>query len=178
MAMRARNALGRQACATVLRTLSTARAHVSTSALPRAASVRSALPGLGGGWAARPLVGRMPGAGVRGMASGSKDYYKVLGVQSNATESEIKVAYRKMAMQHHPDRNQGDVQAAEKFKEISQAYTVLSDPGERKNYDMFGEGGGGQGFPGGGFEGFGEGGSPLSQEEAEQVFEAMFGQGG
>ena len=123
--MRARNPLGRQAC-TVLRTLAVPRTPVASALprAPRAESVRSALPGLGRGWATRPLGGRTPGAGVRGMASGGKDYYKVLGVPRSATEPEIKTAYRKMAMQHHPDRNQGDLAAAEKFKEISEAYSV------------------------------------------------------
>jgi hypothetical protein len=85
---------------------------------------RCGLPGLGSGSTARqPLLG-MPGAGVRGMASGSKDYYKILGVPRDASEKDIKTAYRKLAMQYHPDRNQGDAKAADKFKEISEAYQV------------------------------------------------------
>jgi molecular chaperone DnaJ len=63
------------------------------------------------------------------------DYYKVLGVGKNASEAEIKKAYRKLARQYHPDQNQGDKKAEERFKEISQAYDVLSDPDKRKAYD-------------------------------------------
>lgn len=67
-----------------------------------------------------------------------KDYYEVLGVSRNATEQEIKSAYRKLAMKYHPDHNQGDAQAAEKFKEISEAYEVLSSKEKRERYDRFG----------------------------------------
>src|SRR5436305_6364916 len=63
------------------------------------------------------------------------DYYKVLGVGKNASDEEIKKAYRKLARQYHPDRNQGDKKAEERFKEISQAHDVLSDPEKRKDYD-------------------------------------------
>jgi len=68
-----------------------------------------------------------------------KDYYKVLGVDRGATEKEIKKAYRRLARKHHPDVNPGDASAEEKFKEVSQAYEVLSDPEKRKKYDQFGE---------------------------------------
>ena len=61
-----------------------------------------------------------------------KDYYKILGVSENATQYEIKQAYKKLAMKYHPDRNPGDKQAEEKFKEINEAYSVLSDPEKRK----------------------------------------------
>jgi curved DNA-binding protein CbpA len=61
-----------------------------------------------------------------------KDYYKILGVSENATQDEIKQAYKKLAMKYHPDRNPGDKQAEEKFKEINEAYSVLSDPEKRK----------------------------------------------
>ncbi|MCR5400316.1 MAG: DnaJ domain-containing protein [Treponema sp.] len=67
-----------------------------------------------------------------------KDYYEILGVQKNATDDEIKKAYRKMALQYHPDKNPGDKTAEAKFKEINDAYQVLSDPSKRKNYDMYG----------------------------------------
>ena len=79
-----------------------------------------------------------------------RDYYDVLGVQRGASEDEIKKAYRKAAMQHHPDRNPGDKEAEAKFKEAAEAYGVLSDAQKRAQYDQFGH----QAFgPGGGFEG-------------------------
>ncbi|MGB9799988.1 MAG: DnaJ C-terminal domain-containing protein [Thermanaerothrix sp.] len=68
-----------------------------------------------------------------------KDYYKILGVDRNATEEEIKKAYRRLAMKYHPDRNPGDKSAEEKFKEINEAYEVLGDPEKRKRYDALGE---------------------------------------
>jgi curved DNA-binding protein len=68
-----------------------------------------------------------------------KDYYKVLGVDRNATEDEIKRKYRKLALEHHPDRNTGDKSSEEKFKEINEAYQVLSDPEKRNHYNQLGE---------------------------------------
>jgi DnaJ-class molecular chaperone len=68
-----------------------------------------------------------------------KDYYQILGVSRNATDKEIKKAYRKLARQHHPDVNPGDKSAEAKFKEINKAYEVLSDQEKRKKYDQFGE---------------------------------------
>lgn len=67
-----------------------------------------------------------------------KDYYKVLGVERNASEGDIRKAYRKLAMQYHPDRNPNDKQAEERFKEINEAYQVLSDPQKRTHYDRLG----------------------------------------
>lgn len=68
-----------------------------------------------------------------------KDYYKILGVDRNANEQEIKRVYRKLAMKYHPDRNQGDKQAEDKFKEINEAYEVLGDKEKRARYDQLGE---------------------------------------
>jgi len=70
-----------------------------------------------------------------------RDYYEVLGVSREATEPEIKSAYRKLALKHHPDRNQGDKSAEEKFKEAAEAYAVLADPEKRAAYDRFGHAG-------------------------------------
>jgi curved DNA-binding protein len=67
-----------------------------------------------------------------------KDYYKILGVDRNATEDQLKKAYRKLAMKYHPDRNKGDKRAEERFKEVNEAYAVLSDKEKRRQYDMFG----------------------------------------
>jgi len=90
-----------------------------------------------------------------------KDYYKTLGVQKNASQDEIKKAYRKLALKYHPDKNPNDKQAEEKFKEIGEAWEVLRDPEKRKKYDQLGSnwkqyqqaGAGAEGY--GGFGGFG-----------------------
>lgn len=91
----------------------------------------------------------------------AKDYYKVLGVDKSASEDEIKSAYRKLAKKYHPDLNKDNPDAADKFKEINEAYEVLSDSQKRKNYDQFGSADGpqfsgfnGGGANGGGFSGF------------------------
>ncbi len=83
-----------------------------------------------------------------------KDYYKTLGVERKASEEDIKKAYRKLALKYHPDRNPGDKKAEEKFKEINEAYQVLSDPAKRSRYDQLGDSYSSwqqRGAPGGGF---------------------------
>ena len=69
------------------------------------------------------------------------DYYNLLGVSRDASEQELKRAYKKLAMKYHPDRNQGDKNAEKKFKEVSEAYEVLSDQNKRQAYDQFGHDG-------------------------------------
>ena len=108
------------------------------------------------------------------MAENMRDYYEVLGGQKSASAEEIKKAYRKAAMKYHPDRNPGDKEAEARFKEVGEAYEVLSDEGKRQRYDQFGFAGvdpnygagaggyGGGGF-GGGFGGFGDFGDIFSE---------------
>ncbi len=79
-----------------------------------------------------------------------RDYYEVLGVEKNASPDEVKRAYHKLALKHHPDRNQGDPEAEGKFKEASEAYAVISDADKRRKYDQFGHAGLDGGMPGGG----------------------------
>lgn len=102
-----------------------------------------------------------------------QDYYELLGVTRDTSDADIKKAYRKLAMKHHPDRNPDDKSAEEKFKDIQKAYAVLSDKDKRAAYDQFGHagvdgsaGGGPGGFGGGGFGGF------------EDIFENIFTGGG
>jgi molecular chaperone DnaJ len=107
-----------------------------------------------------------------------KDYYAVLGVPRSASEDEIKKSYRKMAMKFHPDKNPGNKKAEDTFKEVSEAYEVLSDPKKREMYDQFGFAGGGGsghgGFSGGpGMGGFG--GGPGGFGQNEDVFADLFG---
>lgn len=99
----------------------------------------------------------------------SKDYYGVLGLEKGASDDEIKSAFRKMAVKYHPDRNQGDKEAEEKFKEINEAYQVLSDPEKKARYDQFGSADPQDfgGFGGGGFGGF----------DVSDIFESFFGGG-
>ncbi len=96
-----------------------------------------------------------------------KDYYEILGVSREADQNEIKKAYRKLAMEYHPDRNPGDKDAEERFKEIGVAYAVLSDPQKRAEYDRFGR----SGMRGGGFSGFGGFADPFD------IFREVFGGG-
>ena len=97
-----------------------------------------------------------------------RDYYEVLGVSKDASEEEIKKAYRKLAIKYHPDRNPGDKEAEEKFKEAAEAYEVLHDPDKRRQYDQFGFNG-----PQGGFGGFGGGG--MDMDDIFTMFGDIFG---
>src|SRR5271169_5830822 len=102
-----------------------------------------------------------------------RDYYEVLGVSRTCTEAELKAAFRKLAMQHHPDRNPGDADCVHKFKELNEAYDVLKDGDKRAAYDRFGhaafEHGGG-----GAAHGFG---ADFASSFAD-IFEDLFGMGG
>ena len=102
-----------------------------------------------------------------------KDLYETLGVSKGASQDEIKKAYRKLARQHHPDANPGDVAAEERFKEVQTAYDVLSDPDKRKQYDRFGAANGRPG-PGGGFS-FGEGFDFGDLGDLGDIFSGLFG---
>jgi curved DNA-binding protein len=116
-----------------------------------------------------------------------KDYYKILGVERNADDKEIKKAFRKLAQQYHPDKNPGDKAAEAKFKEINEAYTVLSDPDKRSKYDRFGaqweqyERGGGRAedFDWGGWSNMGNNGGRRSSARnmTPEEFEQFFGGG-
>ena len=111
-----------------------------------------------------------------------KDYYKTLGVGKTATEDEVKTAYRKLARRYHPDVNK-DPQAEEKFKEVNEAYQVLSDPEKRKKYDQFGsewqryQSSGGQpgGFDWGRWQQAPQGGQPGYRTVSQEEFDSMFG---
>lgn len=125
-----------------------------------------------------------------------KDYYKILGVEKGASADELKKAYRKLAVKYHPDKNPDDKAAEDKFKEVTEAYTVLTDPEKRKMYDQFGQAGnyynpGGAGGPRGpfgggnyqqGFDPFAAGGfggsgfgAGFSSASAKDIFSEVFG---
>ena len=113
------------------------------------------------------------------MAENKRDYYEVLGLQKGASVDDIKKAYRKLALKYHPDRNPDNKEAEEKFKEVAEAYEVLSDEEKRSRYDQFGfagvdpnYGAGQGGYGGGGFGGFGDFG------DLGDIFGSFFGGGG
>lgn len=109
-------------------------------------------------------------------SNGKQDFYEVLGVAKNASKDEISKAYKKLALQHHPDRNKGNKDAEEKFKTISEAYSVLSDDKKRQQYDMMGQAG--PGFGDGGFGGFGGGGfGGFQGADFMDIFSSFMGGG-
>ncbi|MBK7764292.1 MAG: molecular chaperone DnaJ [Bacteroidetes bacterium] len=101
-----------------------------------------------------------------------RDYYEILGVSKSASADEIKKAYRKLAMQYHPDKNPGDKSAEDKFKEAAEAYEVLSDANKKQRYDQFGHAGVGGASGGGGFDGGG-----MRMEDIFSNFGDVFGEG-
>ena len=100
-----------------------------------------------------------------------RDYYEVLGVSKGASADEIKKAYRKLAVKYHPDKNPGDKEAEEKFKEAAEAYSILSDADKRAKYDQFGH----DAFTNGGAGG--AGGFDFSGFDFSDIFEDLFGGG-
>jgi molecular chaperone DnaJ len=104
-----------------------------------------------------------------------RDYYEVLNVPRNAGEDEIKKAYRKLALQHHPDRNAGNKAAEEKFKELSEAYEVLNDPQKRRQYDQFGHAGLKSSFGPDGFDFFRD---FTHGADLHDIFGELFGEAG
>ena len=110
------------------------------------------------------------------MSTSKRDFYEVLGVPREADQETIKKAYRKLAVKYHPDKNPGDAEAEDSFKEATESYEVLSDQAKRQKYDQFGHAAFGQGGGGGGFGGGFDGGVDL--DEALRTFMGAFGQGG
>src|SRR5262252_6531402 len=111
--------------------------------------------------------------GEEGAEVAKRDYYETLGVGRTSSDAEIKAAFRKLAMKHHPDRNPGDKDCEHKFKEVNEAYEVLKDGDKRAAYDRFGHAAFEQGM-GGGHHGFG---AEFASTFAD-IFDDLFGMGG
>ena len=110
-----------------------------------------------------------------GDVSGKRDYYEVLGLSKDATDTEVKRAFRSLARQHHPDKNPDDTESEKRFKEVQEAYAVLSDADERRKYDMFGhEQPGGSPFGPGGFQGINISIDDLFGGGFESIFSQLF----
>ena len=109
------------------------------------------------------------------MAEQKRDYYEVLGVSRGASEDEIKKAYKKMARKYHPDLNPGDKTAEEKFKEVNEAYEVLSDADKKARYDQYGHAGVDPNFGAGGFGGGFDGSFDFG--DLGDIFGSFFGGG-
>ena len=111
--------------------------------------------------------------------SAKRDYYEILGIQRNSSASEIKNAFRSLARKYHPDKNQGDAESEIKFKEVQEAYAILSDANEKRKYDTYGHNRpGGSPFGSGGFEGVNISIEDLFGGGFESVFGSIFGSGG
>src|SRR5262245_2181204 len=106
-----------------------------------------------------------------------RDFYEVLGVAKDATPEDIKKAFRKLAMKHHPDKNPGDKGAEDRFKEVAEAYEILSDPEKRQRYDQFGHEGL-KGVPTHGFSNFEEIFESFGDIFGGGIFDGIFGGGG
>lgn len=109
------------------------------------------------------------------MPDNKRDYYEVLGLSKGATEEDIKKAYKKLAKEYHPDLNPDDETAEDKFKELGEAYEVLSDPEKKSRYDQFGHAGVDPSYGGGGFGGFGGFSGGYGYDDLGDIFESFFG---